>query len=549
MLELILIVVLAILVVALSMSLAYHRRLSRKGVILDEAAIDDLIASVTSNISSGKIQDIASSVSGILKKHLRCDRIIFLKHYKSNLELNFFWGLHGIDRNNFRIKLKPSMQTGLSSFRGISSIAQLGKIFPETYIDKLKKQDLKYFFPVFLRDRLYGLYLIRTDLAPDSTPLNLLATTLAFNLSAAYHIGLQEQKIAMYEDKLKNLNDNLSQEKEPAARASSDTEMLKYLKIRKYQQLVPELLKMLKKDCNFSKFGFYVKSDSQDSPIMTVSWNIARDADRIIKDSYDTIISHMEMENVVELKNAAQADESLGGSLKNLENANLKYMMSLPWFDRKKAILAWSSDNKTEEVVSRIRRFKKEALLLVENISRFEKAEELSYTDGLTGMYNFRYFQKRINEELQRAKRYERDLALLILDIDDLKVVNDQFGHLAGDSLIKAFGKVLKESVRTDDIICRYGGDEFCLIMPETDRDNARQFMERFRNRIASSNSFIEWASKVLEYTVSIGGAVFPSDAKSTEELIHAADMALLKAKEEGRNCSKLYQPEYERKI
>ncbi|RKX26359.1 MAG: hypothetical protein DRP46_10980 [Candidatus Zixiibacteriota bacterium] len=84
--------------------------------------------------------------------------------------------------------------------------------------------------------------------------------------------------------------------------------------------------------------------------------------------------------------------------------------------------------------------------------------------------------------------------------------------------------------------------------MPETDRDDTQLFMERIKKRITSEKSFIEWAEHKLDYTVSIGGAVFPDDAGTSEELIHAADMALLQAKEEGRNCAKIYKPEFDRK-
>jgi diguanylate cyclase (GGDEF)-like protein len=223
--------------------------------------------------------------------------------------------------------------------------------------------------------------------------------------------------------------------------------------------------------------------------------------------------------------------------------------MAIPWAEKKRAVIAWSSRQKTEDIVERIMGFEKEAISLVENINRYEKVEELSYTDGLTGMYNFRYFQKRIHEELQRAKRYNRYVALLIFDIDDLKAVNDRWGHLAGDSLIKNFGRALTALVRSNDIVSRYGGDEFCLIMPETDHKDAELFMERIRGRIAAGNSFLEWADERLEYTVSTGGAVYPADAQSVDSLIHAADMALLRAKSEGRNCSKMYQPEYNQKI
>ena len=104
------------------------------------------------------------------------------------------------------------------------------------------------------------------------------------------------------------------------------------------------------------------------------------------------------------------------------------------------------------------------------------------------------------------------------------------------------------DSIRAIDVISRYGGDEFCLILPETGRNRARLFMERIRNKIASIKLRIDGVAEVQQYTISIGAAVYPSDADAADKLIRAADMSLLKAKEEGRNCSKLFKPEFNRK-
>lgn len=544
--EIILISILAFLVVALSASILIRRHRSKGRLLLDEAAITDLIASVTKSATGGRIQDTAAVVSDILKKHLQCDRIVFLKYYRSNLELNYFSGLERIDRNDFRIRLNPALQKKLKSFSKVSSVIALKALLSDRYVERLKKQDLRYFFPVFQRNNLYGIYLIRTDLPPDNALLNLLATTLAFNLSTAYHIGRQDQKIAKYEDRMK---ETVSAKAEKFTLESvPPSGILKYLKIRKYQHLLPELLKMLKKDCNFTKLGFCVRSDTQETQFLSVAWNIPEEAGKIIEDSYEPITRELDPDKIHDLKKISKLESLLQSNLKMLSDKGISYMMSIPWVNKTTAVLAWSGKNGPNEIVERIRRFQREALPLVENISRLEKAEELSYTDGLTGMYNFRYFEKRINEEFHRARRYNRHLALLIFDIDDLKPVNDKYGHLAGDTLIKSFGKSLKQSVRSNDVISRYGGDEFCLIMPDTNREDAKLFMERMRNKIVSGNSYIDWADTKLEYTVSTGGAVYPLDAESIEGLIHAADMALLRAKGEGRNRSKLYQPEFDRK-
>ena len=548
MIEIILIIILTVLVIILAIIAFTRGRSSGGAVLLDEDAVNDLLAAVSSNSGSGRIPEIAASVSDILKKHLHCEKILFLRYYRSNLEVNYFSGLRDFNKNELRLTLKPPLLEKLKSFKRVTPIRDLRSLLTDKYLRALESQGLQYFFPVFLRDRLYGIYMIKTDLTPDNPSLNLLATTLAFNLSTAYHIGLQEQKIARYENKIHSLENSGGIQSRENISPGLGIEFLKYLKIRKCNQLMPELLKLLKKECNLSKLGFYARSGSQDSPMYSVSWNIDEDMDKIIESSFDLIVKKIQLDSPIDLKDNSDFDRTLQDSLKNLSGKSINCMMPISWVNRKKAVLAWSSKNKISDVVARINRFKKEVMPLVENISRFEKAEELSYTDGLTGMYNFRYFKKRIKEELKRAKRYNHHLALLIMDIDDLKNVNDKYGHQAGDELIKSFGAALQESVRENDVLSRYGGDEFCLLMPETDRDDTQLFMERIKKRITSEKSFIEWAEHKLDYTVSIGGAVFPDDAGTSEELIHAADMALLQAKEEGRNCAKIYKPEFDRK-
>jgi diguanylate cyclase (GGDEF)-like protein len=326
----------------------------------------------------------------------------------------------------------------------------------------------------------------------------------------------------------------------------SSANLARYLKLKNCDQLIPELLKKLKDDGRLSKLGFYLKTETSDKSIMSVKLNIKDDADTILRENHEQIVKRLEADKLFELNDIGKVKAPLENSLRNLKENGIRYLTSIPWLDNKRAVLALGGSDDEKNVVEHINRFQREALPLVENIRRFEKAEELSNTDSLTGTYNLRYFTKRIGEEFQRARRYERFLALMIIDIDELKIINDKYGHLVGDTLINSFVTVLSASVRSNDIICRYGGDEFCLIMPEIDRESAQLFMERIRDSIAGHNIKAEGIKESLSLTVSIGGAVFPVDSDSIEGLIRAADMALLKAKQEGRNCSKLYQSQYD---
>ncbi len=189
------------------------------------------------------------------------------------------------------------------------------------------------------------------------------------------------------------------------------------------------------------------------------------------------------------------------------------------------------------------------AVMAFKNIVHYKSIEELSYIDGMTELYNYRYFYKRLTEEVHRAKRFERKLALVILDIDDFKNYNDSFGHQAGDQLLKQLGRLLSLTVRSIDVVSRYGGEEFCVIMPESNTDECLKFMERLRKSIMNFPFKSEVESGGEEFqkhehniTVSLGGAIYPQDAHTVDRLIYCADMGLLKAKSQAKNRSVMYE-------
>ena len=175
------------------------------------------------------------------------------------------------------------------------------------------------------------------------------------------------------------------------------------------------------------------------------------------------------------------------------------------------------------------------------NIKHYKTIEELSYTDSMTELYNYRYFYKRLTEEVFRAKRFSRKLALVIFDIDDFKIYNDTYGHQAGDQVLKQLGELLSHIVRSIDVVSRYGGDEFCVIMPESDQDECFKFMERLRKAIMNHSFKDQNGGHEHNITVSLGGAIYPYDARTVDRIIYCADMVLLKAKSLGRNKSMMY--------
>lgn len=174
--------------------------------------------------------------------------------------------------------------------------------------------------------------------------------------------------------------------------------------------------------------------------------------------------------------------------------------------------------------------------IAIENALLHKKTELLSLTDDMTGLFNFRYFQQKIRDEIIRSKRYQRDLSLLILDIDHFKKVNDTFGHTKGDYILKIVSNIISRTVRDVDISCRYGGEEFVVILPETEQKDTLPIAERIRLRVEDADFAELKELEDLKITISIGVASFPENATNEKGLIEAADKALYYAKNTGRN-------------
>ena len=164
-----------------------------------------------------------------------------------------------------------------------------------------------------------------------------------------------------------------------------------------------------------------------------------------------------------------------------------------------------------------------------------KRLQELSITDGLTGIYNHRHFVHLLEIECNRALRYRRNLSLLMIDIDEFKQVNDGLGHPCGDLVLQHFAKILKGCVRKTDIVARYGGDEFGVLLTETKKSMAMKVSEKIRREVEKHP--FTWAEKIFRITVSIGvAATLREGVNDWNGLLNAADQALYKAKDGGRN-------------
>lgn len=184
----------------------------------------------------------------------------------------------------------------------------------------------------------------------------------------------------------------------------------------------------------------------------------------------------------------------------------------------------------------------------VSNARIYSKMEELATKDGLTGLHNYRFFQERLSHEIERGTRYNQRLALVLLDIDFFKKVNDTYGHPAGDKVIKGISAILAASVREVDLAARYGGEEFAVILINIDTRDAYTIAERIRTSIESTD-FDIGDGKKIRVTSSMGISAYPEDGDNQRLLISMADSALYRAKKDGRNRVYLYSQQNSKAI
>lgn len=227
---------------------------------------------------------------------------------------------------------------------------------------------------------------------------------------------------------------------------------------------------------------------------------------------------------------------------KNRQRYKTRSFVSVPLKAEDRIIGVLNLSDKTtggvfdEDDLELIQSFATHAAVVMERNALYSQTEELkkqSITDHLTGLLNRRYLHERLEEELSRSSRYERRLSLLMVDLDGFKYYNDTYGHLLGDKILKIIAEAIVKSVRSVDLVSRYGGDEFMVILPETDVASAVTIAERLRNDIATTALPARPSSFV---TASIGVVCYPEHGTSTEQLLVNVDKALYGAKNRGKN-------------
>lgn len=224
--------------------------------------------------------------------------------------------------------------------------------------------------------------------------------------------------------------------------------------------------------------------------------------------------------------------DPLSAELKTLQAANEWQVYPLRAKNRHLGFLVVKgvADKDQEKVTILAHQF----ALALQRIRLYEEVERLAMTDSLTEIHTRRYVLQRLEEELLRAKARQAVLSLLMIDVDHFKAINDHYGHLTGDFVLKEVGRLIRENIREIDICGRYGGEEFCVVLPDTNEEGAPFAAERIR--LAIEKQKIQAYDALLQVTVSIGCSTFPLDGKDLTDLVDRADWALYKAKKGGRN-------------
>jgi diguanylate cyclase (GGDEF)-like protein len=175
-------------------------------------------------------------------------------------------------------------------------------------------------------------------------------------------------------------------------------------------------------------------------------------------------------------------------------------------------------------------------LVSLSGLALSDKMNSLIIRDGLTGLFNKTYIHQRLDEEFYRSKRFDHDLSLMMIDLDNFKALNDRFGHAVGDHLLRYFSQVIADTIRPSDIAARYGGEEFLIILPETRKEEAQIVAERLLNRTSLYPFRVDSRKEDVPFTISIGVTAYPDQGESAEDLVVLADQALYKAKKDGKN-------------
>ncbi|MBK7141086.1 MAG: GGDEF domain-containing protein [bacterium] len=541
-LETALLIILGLLCALLSVLLVLRiRSEKRAGANLQGMSLQEFSEFLLSNSLDGKILTIAGKVSEVLKSACKCERIIFLRKQRGMLEMNYYYGMTAFSRTEFRTKYTPELATVLRKSFLPQELNALRGVLPKDLFERLAGFGIDLFFPIFWRDNLYGVYFLKSSPHTDNVSFGVMVAGLAHSLSAAYHVRWQEAKL----EKLQQRQAQPEPPKvQPPRLVTQTSHILKLVRHRNTETLVPRIVDAVQRDLGMQRSAYFTESKDDATHAVAIRNGLSDRPEAPPRAVFRNTLQLINPGGMKSLEALATEQPDAKPWFDSLREHGFAHLANFPLHSHRPGLLALDRERPAPDLARRLHSLLGQAQEMFDNAHSFELLEELSFTDNLTGLSNQRYFRKRLAEEVHRARRYQRNLALIMFDLDDLKGINDTHGHLAGDEVIGRFGPILRNSIRTIDIIARYGGDEFCVIMPEADSPTCIQFMQRLKTKLDETVFSLDDPPAEIRCTISVGGAIFPLHADSDQKLIFAADMALLTAKARGRNQYLLYSPE-----
>lgn len=467
------------------------------------------------------------TVFEFLRNEYKCNRMMFLAKHRRFLQVDALYGLPESIRQEVRIQYQPSVVRACVQSFAPRSVDHLREMASEQVWRSIQGCRLSHCLPVFWGEHVYGLLLVHVPESRHGEVQHLSAIAQA--LAAVYHLQWSRQSAG----RTSGGSHSPSHENDIARPAR---QILKLVRHRNPETVVRKLISAAQSDIGLERFVCVYEPRAKGDELQLVAGGVDRAVKIPGQDQFDGLVEVLSSDKPTPVSSPSTGSGSATDLAKALVEEGMSHAVLFHLSPDRRGVFAWGDKKPADLVTRRLSVFRAAAEDLLENAESFEKIEELSQTDSLTGLYNHRYFHSRLAEEVNRARRYKRSLGLVMIDLDLLKAINDVHGHQAGDAILQQVGALLKSSVREIDVIARYGGDEFCVIMPEADQATCEMFMARLRSELAAKTFQSPSSGQTLTCTISLGAAVFPDLANDAQKLVFGADMALLKAKERGRN-------------